>query len=64
MKIKLVQVDDLTYGNSINGEVFKVEDGCAELGEAGSLMRALNSKIIEAAAKARGARTRLIPVTD
>jgi hypothetical protein len=56
MKIKVVKMDDRTFGVAINGEVFKVDDGCTLLGEAGSLMRSLNSKIMEAASKARRAR--------
>ena len=56
MKIKVVKIDDRTFGVAINGEVFKVNDGCTALGEAGSLMRSLDSKIMEAAAKARRAR--------
>jgi hypothetical protein len=56
MKIKVVKMDDRTFGVAINGEVFEVNDGCTMLGEAGSLMRSLNSKIMEAAAKTRRAR--------
>ena len=44
MKIKVVKMDDRTFGVAINGEVFEVNDGCTSLGEAGSVMRALNSK--------------------
>ena len=46
MKIKVVKMDDRTFGVAINGEAFKVDDGCTLLGEAGSLMRSLNSKIM------------------
>jgi hypothetical protein len=63
MKIKVVKIDDPTFGVAINGEVFKVNDGCTALGEAGSLMRSLNSKIMEAAAKARRARELRQPPT-
>ena len=62
MKINVVKMDDRTFGVAINGEVFEVNDGCTMLGEAGSLMRSLNSKIMEAAAKARRARELRQPI--
>jgi len=62
MKIKVVKIDDRTFGVAINGEVFKVNAGCSMLGEAGSLMRLLKSKIMEAAAKARRARELRQPI--
>ena len=53
LKIKIVKVDDTHYGIKIADEVFKVDTGCMLLGEAGSLIRAIKTKIQEAIKKQR-----------
>lgn len=53
MKIKVIDCGD-GFGIAIGGyEIYRVEPGCLELGEFGSLIRALYSKARIAASKAR-----------
>jgi hypothetical protein len=57
MKIKVVKIDEVTYGIEVTAdkEVFAVNAGSSLLGPAASMVRNVDTKISEAIQKARNA---------